>query len=144
MKTIWVQVKQLGKKRPTVAASPITLATHQSSVSLREFLCLLVAQQYAAYLTKPSYDEKDGTPKPPNDYLNVLINTGKAGFGEVHHQTNPDLKTMQENALQCFEDGMYAVFFQETQLHSLDEWVCLDDEPCFSFIRLTFLTGGYF
>lgn len=46
-----------------------------------------------------------------------------------------------ENALQCFEDGMVAVFVDSTRIEELDCKLSLTEGSHVIFVKLTFLVG---
>lgn len=69
--------------------------------------------------------------------------SGKVGFGAIYSENKVDLTVAQETALQAFEDGMFAVFADETEIQKLDEVVNISETTVFTFIRLTFLAGSY-
>ena len=52
-----------------------------------------------------------------------------------------DFQKAADNAIQCFEDGIYRIFLDERPLESLEEEIRVTDENTFTFVRLTMLTG---
>ena len=46
-----------------------------------------------------------------------------------------------ENAIQCFEDGIYRIFAGERELAKLNEAIPWQEETVFTLIRLTMLAG---
>ena len=46
-----------------------------------------------------------------------------------------------ENTIQCFEDGIFRVFAEDTELTALEEAIPWKDDLIFTFIRLTMLSG---
>jgi len=144
MRTIFVNVKQLGKKHPLLTETPITLDTSETKVSLSDLLKLLVQQQVNEYNSKDiEKDNEDSIHSPLTNYLPVLTDTGKVGFGNIYNENRADIHKAQENALQAFEDGMYAVFHGVEPLETLPETVDLEKKEAFTLIRLTFLSGSY-
>ncbi|WP_164464437.1 hypothetical protein [Chryseobacterium sp. G0162] len=53
------------------------------------------------------------------------------------------MQKAQDNAIQAFEDGMFAVFYNDEQLENLDQSIDLSLRHLFTFIRLAFLAGSY-
>jgi hypothetical protein len=51
---------------------------------------------------------------------------------------NGSIKT----ALQAFEDGLYYVFLDNTQLEALDQDILVSNESRLLFVRLVALVGG--
>ncbi len=137
MYTVYVQRKRPGRQgRDQVALEAVRLPGQPHT--LRELIEGLVRQQVEAYsarkdtgqllgwLTKEEISEKAQTGK---------VSLGLRGGGEA--------KTDQavENALQCFEDGIYRVFAGKRELKELDGAIPWDEDMVFSIIRLTMLAG---
>lgn len=66
---------------------------------------------------------------------------GKISFGVNYGEKKADVEQAAENALQCFEDGIYRIFLGTRQLEKLDEAVELTEESELTFVRLTMLAG---
>ena len=144
MKTIHVSVKQLGKKHPILAELPIQLNTAKDTISVHELLDFIVQQQVEEYNQKPIEKEDIDTKKlPKENYLPLLIESGKVGFSSIYNENKADLSKAQETARQAFKDGMFAIFLGEEQIEDLAEEVSLTTNQSFTFIRLTFLAGSY-
>ncbi|MGL6129180.1 hypothetical protein [Chryseobacterium artocarpi] len=141
---IKVTVKQLGKKHPVLSEQKIDIAYDDSNISLENLLKLIVQQQVEAFNTKSfELEDEDCTKIPTDNYLNILTDTGKVGFGSIYNLKKADVQKAQENAIQAFEDGMFAVFYNDEQLEDLTQTINLDLQHTFTFIRLTFLAGSY-
>ena len=144
MKTIRVNVKQLGKKHPILAEQPINIDTQKDTISIQELLDFIVQQQVENYNQKPIEKEDIDTEKlPKENYLPLLIESGKVSFSSIYNENKADLSKAQETAKQAFEDGMFAIFLGEKQIEDLAEEVSLTTNQSFTFIRLTFLAGSY-
>ncbi|ANF51130.1 hypothetical protein A0O34_11665 [Chryseobacterium glaciei] len=139
-----VTVKQLGKKHPILSEQKLEIGFNDSNISLENLLKLIVQQQVEVFNAK-SFDleGEDNTKIPLDNYLDILTDTGKAGFGNIYNQKKADLQKAQENAIQAFEDGMFAVFYNDEQLEDLKQIIDLSLQHTFAFIRLTFLAGSY-
>lgn len=141
---IKVTVKQLGKKHPVLSEQKIEIAYKDSNISLENLLKLIVQQQVDAFNAKSFELEDEDCGKIPQDsYLNILTDTGKVGFGSIYNLKKADVQKAQENAIQAFEDGMFAVFYNDEQLEDLTQTIDLSLQHPFTFIRLTFLAGSY-
>ena len=141
---IKVTVKQLGKKHPVLSEQKIEITYNDSQISLENLLKLIVRQQVEAFNEKSfELEDEDYTKIPQDNYLNILTDTGKAGFESIYNLKKADLQKAQENAIQAFEDGMFAVFYNDEQLEDLTQSVDLGLKHSFTFIRLTFLAGSY-
>ncbi len=66
---------------------------------------------------------------------------GKVSFGVNYGEKHGDIEKARENAIQCFEDGIYRVFLDDSCLESLDQLIEIKKESIFTFVRLTMLTG---
>lgn len=141
---IKVTVKQLGKKHPVLSEQNIEIAYEEANITLENLLKLIVQQQVDEFNTKSfELEDEDYAKIPQDNYLNLLTDTGKVGFGSIYNLKKADLQKAQENAIQAFEDGMFAVFYNEEQLESLTQTIDLGLKHTFTFIRLTFLAGSY-
>ncbi|SFN59128.1 hypothetical protein SAMN05421594_3431 [Chryseobacterium oleae] len=141
---IKVTVKQLGRKHPVLSEQKLEIRYDDSRISLEDLLKLIVQQQVEAFNAQSfELEDTDYTKIPSENYLNILTDTGKAGFGSIYNEKKANLQKAQENATQAFEDGMFAVFYNDGQLEHLSETIDLGLEHTFTFIRLTFLAGSY-
>ncbi|MBP2617026.1 hypothetical protein [Chryseobacterium jejuense] len=141
---IKVTVKQLGRKHPVLSEQKIEIAYEDSVISLENLLKLIVEQQVAEFNAKSFDVEDEDFPKnPAYNYLNILTDTGKVGFGSIYNLKKADVQKAKDNAIQAFEDGMFAVFYHDEQLESLDQTIDLNLQHPFTFIRLAFLAGSY-
>lgn len=141
---IKVSVKQLGRKHPVLSEQKIDIAHNENTISLKNLLQIIVRQQVEAFNAKSfELEDEDYTKIPQENYLNILTDTGKVGFGSIYNDKKANLEKAQENAIQAFEDGMFAVFYNDEQLENLTQTIDLSTNHSFTFIRLTFLAGSY-
>ncbi|MFN1216924.1 hypothetical protein ACKW6Q_08060 [Chryseobacterium kwangjuense] len=141
---IKVTVKQLGKKYPVLSEQKLDILYNDPQISLKNLLKLIVQQQVEAFNAQSfEMEDKDYLKNPSENYLNILTDTGKAGFGSIYNEKKADLQKAQDNAVLAFEDGMFAVFYNDEQLENLSGMIDLSLHHTFTFIRLTFLAGSY-
>nr|WP_322623441.1 hypothetical protein [uncultured Flavobacterium sp.] len=141
---ILISVKQLGKKHASLNEKTIELDTSDSVITARTLIELVVKQQVSLFNASSfEFDEYDAIHLPKENYLPLLTDTGKVGFGAVYNHQKPDLEKVTQTALQAFEDGLYAVFYGDDELEGLDTQLDLNQDKPFTFIRLTFLAGSY-
>ena len=141
---IKVTVKQLGRKHPVLSEQKLDIAHNENTISLKNLLQLIVQQQVETFNAKSfELEDEDYTKIPQENYLNILTDTGKVGFGSIYNEKKANLEKAQENAIQAFEDGMFAVFYNDEQLENLEQTIDLSSNYSFTFIRLTFLAGSY-
>ncbi|CAI2769078.1 hypothetical protein [Flavobacterium collinsii] len=141
---IIISVRQLGKKHPILQEKNISLDTTTSIVTVRTFLELIVKHQVELFHSSSfEFEDEDKIHLPKENYLPILTDTGKAGFGALYNHNKVDLVKAQENAIVAFEDGLYAIFYGDDQLETLTEEIDLSKNKSVTFIRLTFLAGSY-
>lgn len=141
---ISISVKQLGRKYPILQEKIISLDNITSVVTVRTFLELIVKHQVELFHSASfEWEDQDTIHLPKENYLPILTDTGKVGFGAIYNQNRVDLAVAQENAIVAFEDGLYAVFYGDDQLETLTQEIDLSKNKSITFIRLTFLAGSY-
>lgn len=137
--TIYARMKRLGKQRRAEVA-PVPFVLEKRPETVRELLCALVrlgvkdynerkdSGQILSYLTKEEIEEKAAV--------------GKVSFG-LQNGEDADENKAVENALQCFEDGIYRVFAGEDELTELEQRIPWEngEDMEFSFIRLAMLSS---
>ena len=67
--------------------------------------------------------------------------SGKIGFGVNYGDKKADLQEAQENALQCFEDGIFRIYLGTEELKKPEDLISLEEDSELTFIRLTMLSG---
>lgn len=67
--------------------------------------------------------------------------TGKVDFGLHYDKKEADEQKAAANALQCFRDGMIAVFIDGERFEEPEQKVPLKENSEATFVRLTFLAG---
>ena len=141
---ISISVRQLGKKHPILQEKSISLDTSAPVVTVRTFIELIVKHQVGLFHSNLfEWEDQDTIHLPKENYLPILTDTGKVGFGAVYNHNKVDVAKAQENAIVAFEDGLYALFQGDDQLESLTEEIDLSQNKSITFIRLTFLAGSY-
>ena len=132
-----VNLKSIGKRKASVKPATIEIKGHPST--LRELILAMVetgVEEYnrrvenselLTYLTKEEIDEK--------------ARAGKVGFGVNYGEKKAALPAAQENAIQCFEDGIYRIFQDGEPLETLESPILITEETVFTFVRLTMLAG---
>ncbi|WP_433832447.1 hypothetical protein [Flavobacterium anhuiense] len=139
-----ISVKQLGKKHPLLQEKNIALALESPVITTQKLIESIVDHQVQLFRSASfEFEDEDKIHLPKEHYLPILTDTGKVGFGALYNHNQVDLAKAQENAIQAFEDGMYAVFYGDDQLETLTEQIDLSQNKNLTFIRLTFLAGSY-
>jgi len=139
-----ISVKQLGKKHPILKENSLDLNITDSVITVRTLLELVVAHQVALFNSSSfEWDDEDHVHLPKENYLPLLTDTGKVGFGALYNHNIVDLSVAQQNAILAFEDGLYAIFYGDDELDNLSLPIDLSLNKTLTFIRLTFLAGSY-
>lgn len=141
---ITISVKQLGKKHPLLQEKSIALDIENPVISTQKLIESIVDYQVQLFhVSSFEFEDEDKIHLPKENYLPILTDTGKVGFGALYNHNKVDLTKAQENAIVAFEDSLYAVFYGDDQLETLTEEIDLSQNKSVTFIRLTFLAGSY-
>lgn len=141
---ISISVKQLGKKHPLIQEKSIDLSIENPVITTQNLIEAVVDHQVQLFHSSSfEFEDEDKIHLPKENYLPILTDTGKVGFGALYNHNKVDLAKAQENAIVAFEDGLYAVFYGDDQLETLSEEIDLSQNKTLMFIRLTFLAGSY-
>lgn len=134
---IKVNLKSIGKRKQSVepviyeiqgtphTVRELILAVTQTGV--REYNERMEASELLRCLTKEEIENE--------------AQAGKITFGVNYGEKKAQLSEAQENALQCFEDGIYRIFLDEEPLENLETEISITEENVFTFVRLTMLAG---
>ncbi len=134
---IQVNLKQISKRRQSVV--PQTCIIEGTPATVRDLILALTDTGVAQYnqnmenaalltcLTKQEIDDQ--------------AQSGKVSFGINYGDQKADLQKARDNAIQCFEDGIYRIFLDDEPLESLDAPIKITKESTFTFVKLTMLSG---
>ena len=97
----------------------------------------------------PSAMPTESMMAPSADFLEKYLESrfkegaqaGKVSYGEPMDDRKADAEKAVLNALQCFADGIVAVFADGEQYTRREEEIPLKDQSEVTFVRLTFLAG---
>ena len=131
-------MKAVGDELSKLIGTSIS-STSDKEYTLKEFLAETVRINLAEFYAK----------KRENDVLKCLTDTeikdmaseGKVSFQILYNDKVVSEEAAIENALQCFEDGMVAVFVDSTRIEELDCKLSLTEGCHVIFVKLTFLVG---
>ncbi|HEY8562433.1 MAG TPA: hypothetical protein VIL74_18795 [Pyrinomonadaceae bacterium] len=138
---ITVKVKQAGRRRALLENRRIEVEDLGRTPSLEDLLRAIVRRQAEEFNAKPF--EKNLLPFLSKDEIRNQAPRGKVGFGSVYNERKVEPEEAQSTALRAFEDGLFSVFAGDVEIRNLKDRVALDDATVLTFIRLTFLAGGY-
>lgn len=133
----FVNVKALGKLRASVEQVPFEIDGNPEDV--RDLIIRVVAACVAQFERRAAQGEVLAAMTA--DGIADRAMSGKISFGDVNGERSVDLQQAQQNALQCFEDGIYRVFLDGQPLEELDRKIKLNEQSQLTFVRLTMLAG---
>jgi hypothetical protein len=123
--------------------------------SAEKLIEFLVRENVRAFNSKQGSDAGGDNDVPLFKYLSQAelddgVYTGKIGFGGKKNEAAQDEEEAVKNALQCFEDGIYRVLVNDTELGAKREssqtaaGIALKEGDALTFIRLVMLAGRRF
>lgn len=135
---IYVSVKSAGKRKAFLDKKPYTVSN--DILTLKDLITDIVKIEVSSYNSKNQGES----------LVNFLTESeiaeqktiGKVGFGRIYSDKKADEEEAIENALRCFEDGLFKAFKNDDELCSLDEEINLKENDVLTFIRLAFLAGS--
>lgn len=134
---LFIYVKQLGKRRSVIDQKAITL--NPAPQTTGELIASIVALQVQEYNKR--LNESDLLNYLTDEHLKEKALTGKIDFGVNYNGMSADTEKAVRNALLSFEDGIFRVFINDTELVSTEEAICLEEGATLTFVRLTMLAG---
>ena len=138
--TLTVETKLLGQKKAGDRWPMTLLSSNSEQLLLRELIARIVREQVAAFQQR----------QEARRFIRVLtaaeiqqgVAQGKVDMGGHDLQQQVEPESAVATAWQAFEDGLYLVFVDNEQLHSLDSELHLQPDSHLTFVRLTPLVGG--
>lgn len=137
MFTIYAQMKKLGKQKKG-AVEKIPYQLEEKPLTVRQFLTSLVALEVRAYQERKEEGQLVGY--LTKEEIEDKSQAGKIAFG-TQYGNDADENQAADNAIQCFEDGIYRVFAGEEEITRLDDPFIWPEGTTFTFIRLAMLAG---
>ena len=135
--TIQVRMKKLGKQRANSLA-PVPFVLESRPQTTRDLITALTALGVKDYNARK--DEGQLLPYLTREEIAGQAERGKIAFG-LRNGEDADESAAIQNAIQCFEDGIYRIFAGETELTALNDEIPQANDIVFTFIRLTMLSG---
>lgn len=134
---IKVNLKSIGKRKQSVKTVVYEIPGHPDTI--RELICAVTAAGVEEYNRRMESSEL--LHYLTNEEITDMAQAGKVSFGVNYGEKKADLTKAQENAIQCFEDGIYQIFFNDEPLEVLEGKIHITEESIFTFVRLTMLAG---
>lgn len=135
---IKINIRQLGSKKAKIAEADFFL--ENTPVTVRELILEAVKTCVSDYNKRVRRGENNERPLL-EDEIAHMSEIGKIAFGINYGGKEQDLKSAQDNALQCYEDGIVRIFVGEAEAGSLDERITLSEGGGVTFIKLAMLSG---
>ena len=117
------------------------------SMTVEEFIAETVRQNVREYNDRKDAVEllrlfsREQSREPIEEQLEDMAASGKVSYGEAMDDRKADPEAAVKNAVQCFEDGMVALFADGVRYTKKDESIPLKDQSEVTFVRLVFLAG---
>lgn len=137
MINIFIKLKSIGKRKAAFKEVPYLLPDNINNLS--ELITAVVNIEVERYNSRET--EILLLPFIMEEEIEDQSLTGKVGFGCIYSGKKADLEKAVSVAIQGFEDGLFRVLINDTEVKSLDTLLELKDGDILTFIRLVFLTG---
>lgn len=134
---IKVNLKQITKRRQSV--SPKTYIIDGPPATVRQLILAVTDAGVTEY--NQNMDQSEILTYLTKEQIDNQSQAGKISFGVNYGERHADLQKARDNAIQCFEDGIYRIFLNDTPLESLDDPIEITKDSVFTFVRLTMLSG---
>ena len=133
---VYIKIKALAKRKPIIANMPFVIeADMATSNDLVEHIVRQMVKSYNDLgVDAPLF------PYLTNDDISNGAKVGKIGFNERKNEKNQDENEAVENALTCFEDGIFRLFVNDGEVE-INQPITLREGDEITFIRLTMLAG---
>ena len=134
---IRINVKGASRKKPTILQRVEEYPDREMTVE--EFLTETVRRNVREYNEKK--DAGEILRLFTEETLADKASAGKVSYGDPMDDRKADEEKAVANALQCFDDGIVALFADGVRYQEREELLPLRDQSEVTFIRLTFLAG---
>ena len=147
-----IRINVKGASRKKAAIIQMTCDYPDRQMTVEEFLEETVRQNVREYNARKDaaeilrlFSNEGGKNRPLNEQFEEHIQnsaaSGKVAYGDPMDSRKADEEKAVENALQCFDDGMVALFADGVRYTEREEKIALKELSEVTFIRLTFLAG---
>lgn len=134
---IFIQIKQIGRRKDCIVRTPLELDTVPDSVCA--LIEGIVRQQVARHNARPA--EKDFLPYLTQENIDAQKEAGKISFGVDYNGRAADADKAVACALQAYADGLFRLFVNDEEAGDADAAIDLHEGDTLTFIRLTMLSG---
>ena len=136
-----VSAKHLGQKRPLISNKIIEINDIGPNPTVQCLIEAVVDQQVREYNSKPL--ERSLLSFMDQETIDDAARTGKVGFGTIYNESKADPVAAKQTALRAFLDGLFVLFADDREFTDINEIITIHPTTVITFIRLTFLAGGY-
>lgn len=137
---IKVNIKSMGKRKQSVEPVMYDLPLGEKGA--------FTVRQLVTELTRAGVEDYNRRLEEPEilkcltkENIEDQAKGGKVSFGVIYGEKAADFQKAADNAIQCFEDGIYRIFLDDRPLERLDEEIGEAGKGTFTFVRLTMLSG---
>lgn len=142
-----IRINVRGASRKKASIIQKTAVYPDRSMTVEEFLEETVRQNVREYnerkdqgaLLRFFLESQEG--ERNEDVLENKAQTGKVAYGDPMDDRKADAEKAVVNALQCFDDGIVALFADGIRYRQRTEMIPLKEQSEVTFVRLTFLAG---
>lgn len=134
---IRINLKSLSRRKASV--EPVVYEINGCPATVRELILAVVQAGVEEYNRR--MEDSELLACLTREEIQEKARAGKVGFGVNYGERKAELSAAQENALQCFEDGIYRIFQDGEPLKELEKPVMIKEDSIFTFVRLTMLAG---
>lgn len=140
-----IRINIKGASRKKAAIAQMTCEYPDREMTAEEFLAETVRQNVREYNARKDAVEilrlfaNDN--EEIEEHLEAGAASGKVSYGDPTDMRKADGEKAVENALQCFDDGLVALFADGVRYTDRNGKMALRDQSEVTFIRLTFLAG---
>jgi hypothetical protein len=136
-----VSAKQLGQKNALITRKIIEIDDIGPTPTVQRLIEAVVEQQVREFNSKPL--EANLLPFLDQETIDANTRSGKLGFGSIYNEAKADVAAAKRTAIQAFEDGLVSLFADDREFTRVGDTILLNSKTVITFIRLTFLAGGY-
>ena len=134
-----IRINVKGASRSKAAIAQMICEYPEGPMTVEEFLSETVRQNVRAYNERK--DAGEILRLFSAEALENKAASGKVAYGDPMDRRKAEEGGAVRNALQCFDDGMVALFADGRRYSSREEILPLKEQSEVTFVRLTFLAG---
>lgn len=132
-----ISCKSMSRRGGAVTSVPYRYDNEMDTV--RDFLAETVKLQVAQYERRQ--EESEVLRVLSAEGIAEKSRSGKIGFGRIYGERKPDVAAAISTALECFQDGLVALFVDGDRMENLDDALHLHEGSEITFVRLAMLSG---